>query len=319
MMDEHHLTPQAWLQRIREDYLTTYIGEGGASVKIVVADADVRAQVCEQLRATAASNRLQYAHVDAASRRVHLVQNLFTDIAGQVAWEELATAFLRQALVEKHYRTPASGSLSVEDLAEENDEAKDLLIRDIRKVITNRVFRDYALSREFRLGATAMCRGAFDTSVDVQQEASDVRAWLRGSLDRMSALRRIGIFRKVNRNNARQLLFSTSAWIRSAGGGALIATVDISRYAAGKQTTGEGNTYTKMASLDMHEVLREFVDATDDLQGALFVFLTGEQFLTSDTNGLRNYDALRLRLTDDVRDRRRPNPFAPMVRLRSTT
>ena len=162
-----------------------------------------------------------------------------------------------------------------------------------------------------------MCRAAFDRSLDVQQEASDARAWLCGSLDRMSALRRIGIFRKVNRNNARQLLFSTSAWIRSTNAGGLIATIDISRYAAGKEATGEGNTYTKMASLDMHEVLREFVDATDDLHAALIVFVTGEQFLTSVTSGLRNYDALRLRLTDDVRDRRRPNPFAPMVRLRS--
>ncbi len=315
-MDEHHLSPEAWLQRVRDDYLTTYMRDGGASVKIVVADQDVRDQVREQLRAVATSDRFQYAHVDAANRRVHLVQNLFTGVAEQIAWDELATAFLRQALTDKHYRIPASGSLALDDLAAENDEAKDLLVRDIRKIITNRVFRDYGLSREFRLGATAMCRGAFDKSADVQQEASDVCAWLCGSLDRMSALRRIGIFRKVNRNNARQLLFSTSAWIRAANGGGLIATIDISRYAAGKEATGEGLTYTKMASLDMHEVLREFVDDTDDLQAALIVFLTGEHFLTSVTNGLRNYDALRLRLTDDVRDRRRPNPFAPMVRLR---
>ena len=99
-MDEHHLSPEAWLQRIREDYLTTYMKEGGASVKIVVAEADVRAQVRDQLSAIAASDGFQYAHVDAANRRVHLVQNLFTAVAGQISWEELATAFLRQALSE---------------------------------------------------------------------------------------------------------------------------------------------------------------------------------------------------------------------------
>jgi hypothetical protein len=30
---------------------------------------------------------------------------------------------------------------------------------------------------------------------------------------------------------------------------------------------------------------------------------------------MRGYNALNFRLTDDVRDRRRPNPLAPMVRI----
>jgi hypothetical protein len=65
-------------------------------------------------------------------------------------------------------------------------------------------------------------------------------------------------------------------------------------------------------------VLRQFVDATDDLSSALIVFMTDERFLPGNTRGLNSYDALRLRLTDDVRDRRRPNPLAPMVRLKDT-
>jgi hypothetical protein len=93
--------------------------------------------------------------------------------------------------------------------------------------------------------------------------------------------------------------------------------VDFSRYALGKTAGTDGFTYTKLATLDMHEVLRQFVDSADELASMLLVFLTGEQFLESEDRGLRNYDALRLRLTDDVRDRHHPNPFAPMVRLRS--
>jgi hypothetical protein len=315
-MEEHYLTPSSWLQSIRDDYLRTYLSQGGASVKVVVANVDERASVRAALQAIASANGFQYAHVDAASRRIHLVHNLFTAIAQQLDWGALSRAFMRRALEEKTYRIPSSGDLAVEALAEANDEAKDLLIKDLRKIVTNRVFRDYALSREFRLASTALCRAAYDHSTDVQQEAADARAWLSGTLDRMSALRRLGIFRKVNRNNARQLLFSTTAWIRSADAGGLVATVDMSRYAQAKGANADGESYTKMASLDMHEVLREFVDGTDELHASLIVFLTGEEFLTSEDRGLRNYDALRLRLTDDVRDRRRPNPFAPMVRLR---
>ena len=96
----------------------------------------------------------------------------------------------------------------------------------------------------------------------------------------------------------------------------LVITIDISRYALGKSAPAGGNTYTKFASTDMHEVLRQFIDGTDHLNSTLVVFLTDEAFLTDARQGMENYDALRLRLTDDVRDRDRPNPFAPMVRLR---
>jgi hypothetical protein len=65
----------------------------------------------------------------------------------------------------------------------------------------------------------------------------------------------------------------------------------------------------------MWETLRQFVDGTDDLTGGLFVFLVGREFLEDDERGMRGYNALHLRLTDDVRDRRRPNPLAAMVRL----
>src|SRR5579863_7421763 len=129
-MDEHYLTPDVWLRSIQDDYMKTYLKEGGASVKIVVADAEECARVRTRLQSLASSNNFQYAQVDAATRRTHLVHNLFTAAADQVAWEDLAREFLRRSLEEKHYQVPTSGDLAVEALAEANDEAKDLLMRD---------------------------------------------------------------------------------------------------------------------------------------------------------------------------------------------
>ena len=37
--------------------------------------------------------------------------------------------------------------------------------------------------------------------------------------------------------------------------------------------------------------------------------------MTDDNRGLPAYSALQLRIVDEVRDRRRPNPFAALVRL----
>ena len=105
---------------------------------------------------------------------------------------------------------------------------------------------------------------------------------------------------------------------RSAGEPGIVVTVDIARYVLGKDAPPASfAAYTKLAALDLNEVLRQFIDATDELSGAVLVFLTDERFLTDRERGLGSYEALRLRLTDDVRDRHRANPLAPMVSISS--
>jgi hypothetical protein len=306
-----------WLKLLATDYLAPFLSQGGSAVKVVVAEQPDRDRVQQGLASMAADGRYLYAHVDSATCRIHLLHTLYNEIARQVPWAETAQRFLRSALEEAHYRVPTSGDLSLEALADENDEASAHLVQHLRRIVTQGIAKNYAFSREFRLAADALCRATYDGSADVRRQADDVQAWLKGELTRLSTLRDLAIYRKIGRGNARQILSSTSAWLRQAGFPGIIVTVDFSRYALGKTAGTDGFTYTKLATLDMHEVLRQFVDSADELTSMLLVFLTGEQFLESEDRGLRNYDALRLRLTDDVRDRHHPNPFAPMVRLRS--
>src|SRR5262249_10316554 len=155
-------------------------------------------------------------------------------------------------------------------------------------------------------------------------------------------LRHAFIYQKIDRHTARTMVLSTAAFARKAGRQGLVVVADISRYAcptslprvrgpreasfvgggvggvpgeAGGGGEEKRDRYSKAAARDMWENLRQFVDGTDDMEGCLLVFVAGREFLEDDQRGLRGYNALHLRLTDDVRDRRRPNPLAPMVRL----
>jgi hypothetical protein len=47
----------------------------------------------------------------------------------------------------------------------------------------------------------------------------------------------------------------------------------------------------------------------------LVIAVLPPQLMTDETRGLPAYSALLLRVADEVRDRRRANPFAAMVRL----
>ena len=62
-------------------------------------------------------------------------------------------------------------------------------------------------------------------------------------------------------------------------------------------------------------MLRQFIDGCDEIQGMLLVVFTPSAFITNQKLGLNRYEALKLRIWDDVRDKTRQNPFAPLVRL----
>jgi hypothetical protein len=98
----------------------------------------------------------------------------------------------------------------------------------------------------------------------------------------------------------------------------LVLQLDLGRLAEARRPPAElrsGIYYSKAAVLDAYEVLRQFIDATDELRGVLILAIVPPELMTNETRGLPEYAALHLRVADEVRDRRRANPFAALVRL----
>ncbi|MDP9406925.1 MAG: ATP-binding protein, partial [Actinomycetota bacterium] len=120
------------------------------------------------------------------------------------------------------------------------------------------------------------------------------------------------------RHNARPLLASLARLLPAAGHGGLVLVLDLARLAEARRPPVEARSgvyYSKAAVLDVYEVLRQLIDATDELRGVLVVAVVPAELVTDETRGLPAYTALQLRVADEVRDRRRPNPFAALVRL----
>jgi hypothetical protein len=77
--------------------------------------------------------------------------------------------------------------------------------------------------------------------------------------------------------------------------------------------------YSKAALLDAYEVLRQFIDGIDRLDGVLIAVFPAASFLDLDSpRGMGIYSALKTRVYDDVKDRRYPNPTGALVRLATT-
>lgn len=100
-------------------------------------------------------------------------------------------------------------------------------------------------------------------------------------------------------------------------------SLDISRLLytkpKGMDDPSEGLFYSIPAVRDGYEVLRQFIDGTDELQHCFICVAVPEGFVLSkdeSPRGMGAYDALRLRVSDDVSDRRCANPLYSLVRLK---
>jgi hypothetical protein len=192
------------------------------------------------------------------------------------------------------------------------------LYRSVRRLLERRLLGDPSIAVEmgravFRLAQAQLGAGDVDAS-----EREAVLGWLRGELRSITALRSALIYTRIGRHNARSMLASAAALLLGTGHGGLLVHLDYARLAEARRPPAEARSgfyYSKAAVLDAYEVLRQFIDSTDELRGVLVIAVVPPELMTDEVRGLPAYAALQLRVADEVRDRRRANPFAALVRL----
>ena len=318
------MEPQDWLSVICKEYLQEFIPSGGAAVKFAVPmDCLDHKALLGELQQAAEANGYLFVSVDAALTKAHMIDRLFHTIARQVPWDDLASAFLRSTLLEAHFNVPEDRKdFGLAQLASLNGQTEGEVRRSINERLKSRLFRDYAMTQEFRIAMLRLCQTQLDPQEVTASKADTIKEWLRGELRLISALKSALIFEKIGRHNGRHMLFSLSHWLHATGKAGLVIGLDISRFLeAGRPKEPDGSLYYSMpAVLDGYEVLRQFIDDTDELQFCLIVVIAPPSFLTPDERrGLSSYNALKLRIWDEVRDRQRPNPLSSLIRLSRRT
>lgn len=307
-----------YLDFVEREYLAGYIRHGGAAVKLLaVSDDAARAQLTSGLAKL--GDGFEYAAVHAATTRVHLIDQVFAAVARQLDWVGLATAVVRSALDRVAFPVPDQHTgVDLSAIASHHEVDAAELYRSVRRAIEQIVLRDTELSHEFRVAMLRLCQERLGRGDVSTTERETIIGWLRGERLPAADLRRVGLQSKVNRYNARPLLMSVTRWLRIAGRFGLVLHIDLDRLAVTRRPPvglRDGHYYSKPATLDAYELVRQLIDATDEAEG-LFVAVHLPPVLVNDeVRGLPAYTALQLRVTDEVRDRRRANPYAALVRI----
>lgn len=304
---------------LERDYLRGYVDGGGAALKFVVPPDDESATAfMERLTEVAQLARFGVARVDAADTRVHLLEQVFFAVARQVDWDGLATVATRGALEAAGYPAPAGGPVALDGLASQYRVDQRELKRDVDRQLQLRVQRDYAMVQEFRTAMLRLCQAQLRSGQVADAEHAAVLDWLRGDLRQVSVLKSALIFRRIGRHNARHLLFSLAHWMAVNDRAGLAIALDVRRLGSARRPSPEqrqGHYYTKSSLLDAYEVLRQLVDNTDEMANLIVVVVASPAFLSDTPRGLDAYQALKLRIFDEVRDLNRDNPLSSLVRL----
>ncbi|MEO9175730.1 MAG: BREX system ATP-binding domain-containing protein [Gaiellales bacterium] len=310
------LSSAEYVSFLETEYLSDFIRSGGSGVKFAVADDGDALRGA--LRSAALAGGYAVASVDARDVRVHLIDKVFHDVARQIDWNAGAIVFVQRAFRSLGFEVPENTSdLTLERIAAINGFDQNELRLEFQRTLQSEILRDFEMSQEFRRAMIRICQAQVDRSDHAQADKEAVLSWLRGELRLISALRQASIFQKVARHNARDLLFSLARWLVKTGHSGLVLDLDIRRCAvSGRPAEGSGVYYSKAACLDAYEVLRQLIDATDELSSCFVLVTTAPETLTDPRRGIEHsYPALKMRIWNEVRDRHRPNPFAALIRL----
>lgn len=316
------LDASTYLDFVDKEYLAPYVGHGGAAVKLLaVGDESTAKELAVGLASI--GDEFQHAAVDAATTRVHMIDQVFAAVARQLDWVALAGSVVRTAFDQCGFPPPPGTGqfdpdLSIAVVASYHEVDGAELYRSVRRAVEQIVLKDAGLSHEFRVAMLRLCQERLGQGDVTVAERETVIGWLRGERVPAGELRKLSLQAKVARHNARSLLLSSTRWLRMAGHAGLVLRMDLTRLAVTRRPPAglrDGYYYSKAATLDAYELLRQMIDGTDEFEGLFVAVLLPSELVNDEARGLPAYTALRMRVVDEVRDRRRVNPYSALVRI----
>jgi hypothetical protein len=303
-----------WLQALDREYLGDFIAAGGGCVKFAIGQDPAAREASGELESLALGRGFVFIELGAADTKLNRSDQIFFDIAKNIDWDRLARAYVASAL-GKH-GLAMEGANSPIDLGAIAETAglDEPAVRGYLKDALLHLYQDYAMCQEFRLAMVQLCRAQI---AGLENFAEVVKSWLRGELRRVSEVKGAKLFQKIGRNNGRTMLQSLTFWLRRNGVPGLVLAVDIGRCTENvrKADRGGGWYYSSGALTETYEVLRQLIDSSSCLQGTLITVFAPPVFLSDEKRGVDRYQALKMRIFDDVRSRGRQNILAPLVRL----
>ena len=310
-----------WSAVLEREYLAQFIPEGGAASKIAVAPVEINApdaspRALVPLETAASERGFVVARVSSGQTKVQMIEQIFFAVARQIDWNDLTRRWLLKQFAANGFEIAPDADLSdLEAIARANGLNKTDVMGALQRSIFNELVRDTRLDKEFRTALAVLAQAALNPVSAA--DADIIGRWLRGERYSLSGLKRLQIFSKIARPNARRMLSSLALWLHINGEAGLVLSLDVAALwdDAPRDLTNVALRYTRNAVLDFYEVLRQFIDETDTTEYFLLLVAAAPGFWTHPKKSVDQYTALKMRVADEVRDAARANPLNAAVQI----
>ncbi len=312
---------QEWLGFLNDEYLSTFIRDGGASVKFAVTPDERKPDLYSALKTRCQELDYIFVELDAVTSRVHMPQDIFFGLAKQIDWRLLARRLALRLADERGFKVEGIAVTDADNIFHALGRANGIearsVLQEMRPSIESKVFKNPKMARDFRVAMTHLCT-SLDPGGPDRYADEPLLDWLTGANPRVGNLRPFSIHTVINRTTAQYFIESALYWVHYVGYAGTVILLENTRVTLARNPKDGQRYYTRPMTLDHYELLREFIDDVDRLAGMLLVVVTNYDFINEQSERDRSwviYPALRTRVMDDVRDRNLVNPVASLVRL----
>ena len=304
-----------WLRFVDDEYLSTFVKDGGASIKFAVTPDGQKTDLYEAVKSRCQDSDYVFVELDAAKieMRAHMPQDIFFGLASQIDWRLLARRLVLSLAADNGYRVenidPSGAGNLIDVIAHASGLDPSFVRLTMNRAIQNSVYRNQKMSRDFRVCMSQLCLMSGESATPGPYADQPLLDWLTGVNKLIGGVKPFAIRTSINRTTARYFIESALYWVRYVGHTGTVILLDNSRVTLTRRPKPPDGKryYTRAMTMEHYELLREFIDGVDRLAGALLVVVTNQDFLDDSADrgsrGYGMYQALRTRIMDDVRDR----------------
>ena len=301
----------------KDKYLTNYISQGGSKIKFVTGRNGSGKTHFLQLLSIEAE-KMNYIPITLSAKELwlHDFKEIYTAVLKKINLIDRLKLISFEVVRQLGYDPLLiPDGMTFVDYLSSISQLGPLTKREIRQQLEHMFLSNPLLDNNFAFACSLLVGGLLGHPVLEEPNKRLLLLWLEGDREaHLSSIRRLGLSpSKINRYNARHMLRSLVEICRMAGYNGVVISIDNMEILVAKDNV-ENIHYTRMKREDAYESMRELIDEIDTLKNTMFVFSFDHKLIDDDTNGLKSYQALWMRIQNEV-ESTRFNRFTDIVDL----
>lgn len=291
-----------WYTFMCEKYLSGFIKSGGSKVKLVVgSEGSGKTHHLYLLKNYALKQDYLVAYISARLTKLQYFNDLYAAIIRSIEMQNLIRRYSQKIVRDLGYNP--------DEITEDMDFFKwattvknkvpELLKRRVMEEM-EKLFRNRRIEPTFAIAIMQLSKHHLGVKPLEENDLASLLDWISAAKINLIELRKLHIFSRIDRYNARNMLRSVLEISRLAGFCGLLVCIDDTDVLTERHHDTGKLIYTRTARDDAYESIRQLIDDIDNLERVIFVIAARRQLLEDEKMGVKSYDALWLRLQKEI-------------------